>query len=108
MTQDDFVTQILAAEETAKAEVAKARKKAQNDLTQYENSLSKSREASLEKLREKFREKLKDRQTAAKKNYEVTIADGVRDASQLKKEVETKMEKHLSTTQAFFINELIA
>jgi len=108
MTQDDFVTQILAAEETAKAEVAKARKKAHNDLTQFENSLEKNRETALEIEREKFRAKLKTKQTEAKAKYETAIADGGREASQVKKEVEGKMEKQLATTQAYFINELIA
>ncbi len=108
MTQDDFVTQILAAEEQAKAEVAKARKKAQNDLSQYEGSLVKNRETALEAQREKFRDSLKDRQTDAKAKYETAISDGAREAAQTKKEVEGKMDKHLSTAQAFFLNELIA
>lgn len=108
MTQDDFVTQILAAEETAKAEVSKAGKKAHNDLTQFENSLEKNRETALEGQREKFRAKLKTRQAEAKAQYETSIADGGREASQIKKEVEGKMEKQLATTQAYFINELIA
>ncbi len=108
MTQDNFVTQILAAEETAKAEVAKARKKAYNDLAQFENSLEKNREAALEEQREKFRAKLKIRQAEAKTQYETAIADGEREASQIRKEVEGKMGKQLATTQAYFINELIA
>lgn len=108
MTQDDFVTQILAAEETAKADVTKAEKKAQNDLTQYESSLAKNRETSLEKLRDKSREKLKDRQADAKKKYEAAITDGTREASLLEKEVEGKADKHLSMAQAYFINELLA
>ncbi len=108
MTQQDFVTQILAAEEAAKAEVSKAQKKSQNDLTQYENSLVKNRENALESEREKFREKLKERQAKAKTQYETAIADGEREAAQLKKEATGKIEKQIPTAQAFFLNELIA
>lgn len=107
MTQDDFVTQILAAEDQAKLDVEKARKKAQNDVSQFEASLAKTREANLEKLRDKSKEKLKDRQASARKTYETAIADGVREASVMEKEVTAKMDKHLSTTQAYFINELL-
>jgi|GEM_PF-1646456 len=108
MTQDDFVTQILAAEEQAKSEVEKARKKAQNDVSQYEASLTKARETNLEKLRDKSKDKLKDRQASARKNYETAIADGVREAATLEKDTDAKMDKHLSTAQAYFINELLA
>jgi len=108
MTQDDFVTQILAAESTAKQEVEKARKKAQNDVSQYEASLANSRETSLETLRDNSKDKLKDRQALARKNYETAIADGAREASQLEKDTDAKMDKHLATAQAYFINELLA
>jgi vacuolar-type H+-ATPase subunit H len=108
MTQDDFVTQILAAEESAKADVAKVKKKSQNDLTQYENSLVKHRETALEAQREKFREKLKERQAQAKAQYETAIKDGEREASQMKKEVMGKIDKQIPTAQAFFLNEIIA
>lgn len=107
MTQQDFVTKILAAEEGAQAELVKARKKTQNDLVQYENSLIKHRESALEALREKFRDKLKERQAKAKELYETAIADGEREAAQLKKETESKIDKQLPTAQAYFINELI-
>lgn len=108
MTQEDFVTQILAAEETAKGEIAKARKKAQNDLAQYENSLIKNREIALESEKNKFREKLKERQVKAKELYEVSIADGKREAAQLEKDMSGKIAKQIPMTQAYFINELIA
>ena len=107
MTQQDFVTQILAAEEEAKAEVSRAEKKSLNDLNQYENSLVKQRENKLKVQREKFREKLKERQAKAKTQYEEAIAEGAREASQLKKDTEGKIVKQMPTAQAYFLNELI-
>lgn len=105
--QDDFVTQILAAEEEAAAGIEKAEKKSQNDLLQYQSKLAHAREASLEKLRDKSKEKLKDRQAAAKKKYEEAINEGQREAAQLEKELEGKLDKHMSTAQAYFLNELL-
>lgn len=107
MTQQDFVTEILAAEEQAAQDVEKAHKKAQNDLSQYESKLSKDREKNLNTLREQSKEKLKERQTSARKNYENAIEDGKREAAQLEKDASPKADKHLSTAQAYFINELL-
>lgn len=107
MTQSSFVTQILEAEEKAQAEVEKARKKAQNDLAQYESQQAKKREDNLNKLREQSREQLKERQVAARKDYESAIEDGRREAATLEKDIAGKMDKHLGLAQAYFINELL-
>lgn len=107
MAHDDFVTQILDAEEQAKAEVEKARRKADNDLDQYQQKLTKGRETSLEKLRDKSKEKLKDRQAEARKKYEAAVAEGAREAAQLEKDTAARLDKQMSTAQAFFLNELL-
>ena len=107
MTKDDFVTQILAAEKEAADSVQAAAKKAQNDLNQYEAKLAQGRETALEKLRSKSKEKLKDRQAAARKKYEDSIAEGKREAASLEKDVTAKLDKHMSTAQAYFLNELL-
>ncbi len=105
---NDFLAQIQVAEEEAVAKVEKARRKAASDLQTHSKKEGEKTQAALETARVEAKGKLKDRQEVARGRYEGLIKEGEKEASQLKKNIEPKIDKILPQVQTYFVNEIVS
>ncbi len=106
-TNDDFLAQILEAEEKAKKDLEKAIKKQGSDLSVYQQKLEDAQGQNLEKEREKSRDKLKARQVEARANYEKLVTEGTQTTGRMESELMSKLDKQMSMIQNYFVSELI-
>ncbi len=105
--QDDFLTQVLAAEAKAEQLIEEAKKRGQLELRKTEKKLKKEREEKLALAKESAKRKFSERQVIAKGIYKDLLKEGEKEAALLKKEGEKKAEIVLNSAESFFINEII-
>lgn len=106
--QDDFLAQILEAEDQAANNVKKAQSKGHSDLQAHNKKGQQAKDKKVAQARESAREAVKDAQVQARKAYEADITEGQREAKLVGKDFDTKLSKLIPQAQNFLVSDLLA
>lgn len=108
LMSDTFLQQIQSTETEAKEMIKNAKEEAQKELQQEEKRLQKERENALNVAREDAKKKILDKQSAMKKTYNDQVEKERKDIESQKRTIAEKESKVLSSTEHFFINDLLS